>query len=295
MKSIPRFLPFSLSFLLLVCALGPTHGQEEKKELKVKFHHDLRVANLDHPMLRSFGPTLRWESGGARITLLAGKKEANTPGIATNFKIHGDFEITGAYEILNVDRPAEGYGVGVSLYAAIDPDTNDAISLARRLTKDGNTAFLSNRMKRGAKAPDRVQSRASTALTGALRLKRVGSKIRFLVSEPGTTEFVQMAEEDFDSTDIRFIQFGGNAGNATAGLDLRLLELTVHAEDLPGYEAAQPANPRAPAANAEAVHGVTMSGWLIATILIGGFVVILFGIAAFAGLLLLRRGSAAKT
>ena len=88
------------------------------------------------------GVGVQWEPLGARITLPPGQ----SAGVAPSFTVQGDFEITTSYEILKSATPATGYGVGVSLYAAIDPDTNDAVSLARRTMPDGRTLFVSNRM-----------------------------------------------------------------------------------------------------------------------------------------------------
>src|SRR5262249_47310306 len=75
----------------------------------------------------------------------------------------------------------------------------------------------------------------STSTTGKLRLKRVGSRLRYLVADGLDAPFVQMTEVEFGIADVLLIQVGGNTGDADAWLDFRMLSLTVQAEeDLPG-------------------------------------------------------------
>jgi hypothetical protein len=145
--------------------------------------------------------------------------------------IHGDFEITGSFEILKADRPSDGYGVGVGLYAAIDADRNHAVSLARRVMPDGRTEFVSDRMTPTNKelAHD-VKTLPSKKTAGKLRLQRVGSRIRFLVAEEGQSDFVLVDEVEFSDEDIHLFKFEGNTGKGRSSLDYRLLDFTLRAE-----------------------------------------------------------------
>ncbi len=212
----------------------PLNQDQEKPPAprQVNFHQDLRSADLDNSLLRPLDERVRCEAAGVRVTLPAGESVPPS-GLSTNVKIHGDFDLTGSFEILKADRPSTGYGVGVSLYAAIDPKTNDAVSLARRLMPDGKTVFVSNRMrpaKDGLK--NNVKTLPSTATTGKLRLQRVGSRLRFLVADGNQLDFVLVDEVEFSSEDVRFVQIGGNTGGSKSGLDLRLLDFTLRAEKL---------------------------------------------------------------
>ncbi len=177
-----------------------------------------------------------------------------TTGVAAKFQIKGDFEITASYEILKAEQPTEGYGVGGSIYVAIDPDAGDAISLARRIGLKGKTNFLSDRM-----TPIPGQGRlnhftrpmAPKAPTGKLRIQRVGSAVRFLAAEADSAEFVPIVQDrkanrietEFGPADIRHFQIDGDAGNSEAALDMRWLDLTVEAEELPGLIAAKQSIP----------------------------------------------------
>ena len=89
---------------------------------------------------------VRWDPAGVHITI-SGEDATARGGLATNFAVQGDFEITVSYEIVRADKPAKGYGSGVSVYAALDPKKNDAVALARRIMPHGGrTVFVSNRM-----------------------------------------------------------------------------------------------------------------------------------------------------
>jgi serine/threonine protein kinase len=221
---------------------GNAHAEADKGrdlgEMPARFRQDFRAPDANHPLLRTIGEGVEWEPAGVRLRQPGNQGVLRATGIAPYFQIQGDFEITASYEILHVDRPTTGYGVGVSVYAALDPDTNDAVSLARRLMPDGRTLFMSDRMTPIADEPNRLRHQVktfpSTALTGKLRLRREGSMLHFLVAEGDNPEFVEVDELEFSKEEVRFFQISGNAGNSTAGFDIRVLDLAVRADKLPG-------------------------------------------------------------
>jgi uncharacterized protein DUF1583 len=243
-------LPFPLggaTFLALLVALCcPAHGQESiEKDLKAKFQQDFRGGDPKNPNLRFIHDrNVRWENGGVRITMPAGQGKLPTAGVAANFQVKGDFQITASFEVLKAQQPTEGYGVGVSIYAAIDSNAGDAISLARRVDVKRQANFLSDRMTpnpaKGGSDHD-VKIRPAGAATGKLRIQRVGAMVRFLIAEGESVDFAPIFQDDqkridaeIGTADIRYFQIGGDAGDSEAALDLRLLDLTVEAEDLPG-------------------------------------------------------------
>jgi hypothetical protein len=85
------------------------------------------------------------------------------------------------------------------------------------------------------KVTHQLKMMPSTSTTGKLRLKRVGSRLRYLVADGPDAPFVQVNEVEFGTTDVLVIQVGGSTGDSDAGLDFRMLSLTVQSEeDLPG-------------------------------------------------------------
>jgi hypothetical protein len=232
--------------LLLLAALGlgldfwlAGNAAGTPGELKARFYQDLRTAEVDNPLLRQMDEGLRWGPAGARV-FLSGDNPWARGALATTFEVQGDFEITVSYEIDHADRPLTGYGNGVYLYAALDPSTDDAVSLARRILPNGRTVFVSNRMRPiNGRKDHNVKAVPSTATTGKLRLVRSGSKVRCLAAEGDDPEFVQVDEVEFGTDEVRIVQWGGNTGGGNNALDARFLDITIRAEQLPGYEQAE--------------------------------------------------------
>ncbi len=240
---------------LVAAILSPcaSHSQEEKggAELKAKFYEKFKGGDPKNPALRLIRDgNFNWEAAGARVTMPPGEGKIPTAGIAANFKIKGDFEIIASYEILKADKPTEGYGVGVILFAAIDTDTMNTVSLSRRHMPKGGVLFVSDRMRAGAdgKPEHYPKVRPAKAAIGKLRIKRVGSMIRFYTADGEGAEFQPIIQDgkaktidlEFGAGEIRYFQIGGDAGDSQAALDMRLFDLTVLAEELPGYSDAPP-------------------------------------------------------
>src|SRR5262245_24398374 len=116
----------AVSFACVAFLLATADAQEDKPaptEYKAKFYGDFRKGDPKDPNVRPVRDgNFKWESGGARVTMPGGEGKLQTAGVAAQFKIKGDFEITTSYEIIKADKPDEGYGVGVSMFVAIDPD-----------------------------------------------------------------------------------------------------------------------------------------------------------------------------
>jgi hypothetical protein len=223
-------------------------GQQDGPPLNAKFHEDFRRGDPKNAAIRPIRDgNFVWESGGARVLIPAGQGKIPTTGVAANFKIKGDFEITASYEILKAEIPTEGYGVGAILYVAIDPDAMHAVSLSRRHMPKGNQIFMADRMiPKDGKPDHHIRERPAKSEKGKLRIKRTGAMVSFYFAEGDGADFLPIYQDakakktdvEFGAGEIRYFQIGGDAGDSEAALDLRLLDLTVHAEALPGYEAA---------------------------------------------------------
>jgi hypothetical protein len=256
--------------------------------LRATFRQDFRSANPDNPLLRVIGEGVRWEPEGVRIVLPAGR-EMPAAGLVAEFRVRGDFEITVSYAILNADRPATGFGVGANLYARIDPNANDAVSLARRVLTDGTTVFLSDRLLPVAgEVRHRVKTVPSTSPAGKLRLRRTGSLVQFLTAEGDDPEFRRVDETEFGTADLCYLQFGGNTGGSRAGLDLRLLDFTVRAEELPGVPEPSPDQAADPAQAGGQAGG---KGRLVVSLLVGLAVAGSLAVGAWLYLRRIRRAT----
>src|SRR5688572_26084392 len=100
--------------LFLLAALVP--GQTKD------FHLDLRGDKPLPATVKLLGPNqdavIRREAEGLRLTLPVGSKQTKGWGVATNFRLRGDFAITGTYELVNLEPPLVGKWAGVSVSIA---------------------------------------------------------------------------------------------------------------------------------------------------------------------------------
>src|SRR5438105_9867666 len=108
-------VPLSPCLVAFLLTAVPSFAQGDKPAapLKAKFHQDLRGPDPQNPNLRKLAEGVTWGPAGARLMLPAGQGKLPAAGLATNFQVKGDFEITASYEIINADLPTEGYGNGV--------------------------------------------------------------------------------------------------------------------------------------------------------------------------------------
>jgi hypothetical protein len=213
--------------MLMLFSLG-----QAPDKLVAEFHPDLRDPKLIGSTMSLHGTGLKQDEHGVRISLPGGQGKLQPTNLVTNFAVRGDFEATLSYEIIRADRPTSGYGVGVTLYAAIDPDTKHALSLARRVRTDGTTKFVSNRQQ-PVGPPNLTRFMDSKAAKGKLRIRRVGWEVHFLVQEGDPPDFVELNRVDWTTDDLRQINVGASGGDSDAGLDVRLLDFTLKAEEFP--------------------------------------------------------------
>ena len=104
--------------LLLVLTLVP--GQEPATD----FAHDFRGGRALPSSLSLMGPdvdeVITREVEGLRIKLPTDGRQTKGWGVRARFTLSGDFEVTGSYELITVDPPTKGNGVGVALNLAPD-------------------------------------------------------------------------------------------------------------------------------------------------------------------------------
>ncbi len=209
-------------------------------ELSSRFHQDLHAVDLSGPYLKPVNQDVESGPGGVRILIPAGRDKPPPAGITLTTVVHGDFEITTQFEILKADVPATGSGVGVGLDAQVANGPKNVVSLARRVVSGGAGVFVTDRAMGTAdgKETHRTQIFPANTTAGKLRLKRVGSVVHFQIAEGDSAEFTELDQVEIGTEDIQYIQAGGHTGGSNAGLDMRLLDFTVEAEDLPGLPGA---------------------------------------------------------
>ena len=179
-----------------------------------------------------YGLTLfKPQARGLQITIP--REQARTKpavGFVTLMKLHGDFEIRVAYDLLSAEQPDTGTGAGVNLYILAEK-TLHAASLRRCATAHGD-AFRGHATFRGGRGGHLSQSKYSPAQTstGTIGLRRRGTMLQYLVTEEGDQDPRQLLEIDFGEEDIGLIRVEVVTGGAEVAVECLCKELSLAAE-----------------------------------------------------------------
>lgn len=193
-----------------------------------------------HPALTRFGPNaaqaMANKPGGLLIALSADRQEKGAVGIEPRFGISGDFEITLDYEILSVEKPSTGIGAGVKLWGQIQSGEFQAITLGHMMDPEGKIEFGAIFAEgRDVKKRQYKQKVLSTeAKRGRLRLARTGSELSFLAAEEDKDAFQEIQRVSAGRGDVTPLRISANTSGAACGVTVRLANLRIRAEDLPG-------------------------------------------------------------
>ena len=197
-----------------------------------EFVHDFRDGKPLPAWLTLDGPVEEAEinlaDAGMRVTLPAERKSHFAVGVETKLIFSGDFEITAAFELLSFERPATGYGVGVSLNLARAADRKLFGKIARFWRPEEGNVFISEFWNNDPPKFRRVKSVPTETRTGRLRLVREGDTLRYLAAEGFDGDFQEVYQAKFTADDLAQLRLvvsdSGAPGNA---VDARLLELRI--------------------------------------------------------------------
>ena len=212
-------------------------------------------------------------SEGLRITMPLGHDgRRQGVGLATEFGVKGDFEITLRFEMLKEPDPADTVGMtGLSLRVDLEDPTNDFASLSRNVAPKGNRFVSFVRRFVDGKGTN-VKVVPTNAKTGQLRLVRTGSILSHYAAEEASDDFVFLCEHPFGDADLRRICITGATGGPKSSLDVRVTDVRIRADSIP-WQFATPLTP--------APTGARTGGqWLLALLaVLGGafFLAVLLG------------------
>lgn len=187
-----------------------------------------------------------WERVGAEFTTYAkqapdglmvdfpkGADQPEPTGIALRSAVRGDFEITAAYEILQLEHPEEGHGSGIGLMIQTEAPERKGLTLERFDVTGAGSTFTSTAMTHSDGSwdfnPKRVKT---TATSGSLRISRKGSIVRASFTE-GSGEYRELRELDFGDGDLTLVRFAADNGRTSHALKVLLKDLVVRADAFP--------------------------------------------------------------
>lgn len=216
------------------------------------------------------------EDEGLRFTLTAKRVWRGPVGVQLNIPLSGDFEITARYEILAAERPPVGNpGVGVGFNVANDADLQKLAKFGRfTLAKYGDIFLVETWHKDLPKDnPLRVWKQEPSKLnTGLIRIKREGAILHYLAADGVDGNFHEVASREFNDRDLRHVRLLVTNNNSPALIDVRLVDLRIRNDIPPNAAVAPVAPPIAPEVReveVQAAKGTTVSGLIIAVVLIG--------------------------
>jgi DNA-directed RNA polymerase subunit RPC12/RpoP len=284
-----------LAALTLTVVSGGLLPAQEKKYVH-EFHHDFRGKPLPKEIQvvgKAPGEYFKEEAEGFRITLPKTWIHAfGGVGIRTTFMLKGDFEATGAFEILHADVPAKGFGVGASLRVQQDKPDPQGATFARVVRAGGNQILF---WDRGPDLDDKFVGAPVKCDANKLRLRfrRVGGTLHYEWA-PGIAggEFTEIVKQDkFGANDVTAVRMSVITGREPCDVDVRFLELHVGSGGIQENAniAPQPPPPLNPEAGGVAQPAPTNRSWLMVIAIIGATLVLLFAVGGVGLVVLVKR------
>lgn len=170
---------------------------------------------------------------GLRVRLPSGQPSIPPVGIITIFRIEGDFEIEGGYQMLSKDRPESGSGAGISLYLEFADRDRSAFTVARYLHPTNGDCFVTHRsVTTGGKRTYDTNTAHATATYGRLRLTRSGTTLSFSVAD-GRQGYREIRSEDVGPWPVQLVRVAVENGRGKTAVDAILTDFRARASAFP--------------------------------------------------------------
>jgi hypothetical protein len=231
--------------LLLLTAVLP--GQPSPSDL----YQDFRGRQAPAPFLEMIGPNsgqvIHPEEEGLRITLPTNGQQTWGWGVGARCRLAGDFEVTGTYQVLSIERPVRGSGAVIALQVAPDTDRDKWARIGHVVHLNGSTAYQTEVWTK-KQSPQDYKARAvpTQASGGRLRLVRQGTILRCQAAEGAEEDFLDVYEGEFGTDDLTIVRFVANNNSSPTSVDVRLVDLKIHCEGMKRQEVVAPPPRRMP-------------------------------------------------
>lgn len=229
-----RVVEAGIAWGLLVGAWENGYSQRAMAE---QLDVDLTTKGNPAALIKFVGPNVQSATeltdDGLVVRLPTDKPGRPQVGVETRFWVTGDFEITGEYEIVKMEKPSKGYGLGVLLRVIKDSQPGQRGFLSRFMHRQHGSVYstnISTATEQGMKNDEQYHPTAADC--GQLKLKREGSVLHFLVAEGDESEFRELRSEDFGAEDLKTVGFLADTGGAPEHVEVVLRKLSVRGEAL---------------------------------------------------------------
>ena len=217
-------------------------------------YRSFRGKQFDAELLRWSGPTpqkyIRREEDGLRITLPAENGPADGVGVRLRYPLRGDFELEATFDLLDVDRPdaapeRAGGGAGATIYLLMDSADLDGVWLGKTIKGSHGPAFsVGHRVKRGEERFNKfLKTVPAEQERGLVRLRvvRKGAMFSFYGAEGAAETLQPILDLEVSAADVSIVRFAADPAWAPdVAIDVRLVEITMTAEEFVGYEPPTP-------------------------------------------------------
>lgn len=170
---------------------------------------------------------------GLLLTLRDAPSGPSQKGLATKFKVAGDFVITVEYRLEDVKTPLSGYGAGVmlTLFNSAEPHVRANLSHSK---KRSGESMLSMAVwtKTGKHVKPEVERFISEHNTGRLRVARKGTVLSFFAADGDTDTFRELGQREFGSEPVRAIELVGDTGGDEQKMEVILTRMTIEADEM---------------------------------------------------------------
>jgi Protein of unknown function (DUF1583) C domain len=219
-------------------------AQSEVFASRATLWRSFRGGQFDARLFQWSGPNAehyaRRERTGLRLTLPGAGGPAQPVGIMLRHPLRGDFEIEATWELVRVARPASGWGIGATVYCFMDSPQWDGVWFGKMIHPSRGPEFAAgHRYKKRKERTDKfVKTAAAAHEEGLARLRvvRRGASFSVFTAEQPTDEVQLMATFEASSADATIVRFAADpAWSAVAAVDVRLVDVSIKAEELVGY------------------------------------------------------------
>lgn len=230
MKHKP-YLQLFVVALCVVCQQTWAFAESYQQNFKGQF---------DYQKLKLFGtdtPTnlCKLTDDGIRI-LYTSTEEKPVPvtGVITRFPVQGDFVITGEYEILDLPKPADGFGAGLTM--VIHEKSGEWASLQRLHHPKKGQIYVAHHAVpnkgEGDQPPKEkykhsVSQQKAVSKSGKVRLERRGDTLTYFVADGAEKPFVQIHSIEFPPGELKDVELASQTGKSFSSVDILWKDLRI--------------------------------------------------------------------
>ncbi|MCI0680965.1 MAG: sigma-70 family RNA polymerase sigma factor [Gemmataceae bacterium] len=231
-----------------VVELAPAAGEAVPRPHRVV--RTFRNGEFDDDFFEWSGPNheryVRHEPEGLRITLPANDVQAKPIGVKVRYPVRGDFEVEATLEVLRLKGRFPL--AGVTVYFRLKSAERDGVWLGRMLGRMEGHVFTAGHLT-GAPADNKKRqarfhrdwSTDQAVGPARLRVVRQGPRFSFYAADGEAGAFRRLDSIDAGDAVVEMVRFAADPGwlSPIAGVDVRLLDFAMTAQEFVGYRADQ--------------------------------------------------------